>query len=372
MSDLSSVFMDSYAGFHFETESWYCDPDHYRKWLRQHQGEWTVNGIGASKEGQPIELWKWGRGERRIMAWTQMHGNEPTSSWAYLEILRFMEKQPVLFTSLKDKITLYFIPILNPDGARRFSRENAQGIDINRDFHDEKAIETRILKEQIQRIQPHLALNLHDQRSIFSVSELDRPAIMSFLSPSCDISRELNAVRRESMNLIGQLCNFLEPCIHGYIGRYTDEFYPNAFGDNLQALNIPTVLVESGSGASDPLRKKSRKLTAASILFLMETRAESNTVDDYFAIPENRKGLRDVIFRKVLVSGFESAMDVAFQASWTKADVGIQKEWKVDMLESHIDLQAWNERSFGGRIQLPALQKEQRLTSDLVELFELH
>ena len=31
------------------------------------------------------------------------------------------------------KYALYIIPMLNPDGAKRYSRENENGIDLNRD-----------------------------------------------------------------------------------------------------------------------------------------------------------------------------------------------------------------------------------------------
>ena len=63
-------------------------------------------------------------------------------------------------------LTLHFVPMLNPDGAERFQRRNAQGIDINRDALRLQTPEGRALKavrdraaaaRRLQPAQPGLA-----------------------------------------------------------------------------------------------------------------------------------------------------------------------------------------------------------------------
>ena len=51
-------------------------------------------------------------------------------------------------------LTLHVVPMLNPDGAERFQRRNAQSIDINRDALRLQTPEGRALKALRDRLQP--------------------------------------------------------------------------------------------------------------------------------------------------------------------------------------------------------------------------
>src|SRR3546814_14345637 len=64
-----------------------------------------------------------------------MHGDESTASMAIADMFRFLGEHPEhpLVQRLHEGTTLHFLPVMNPDGAARFQRHNAQGIDINRD-----------------------------------------------------------------------------------------------------------------------------------------------------------------------------------------------------------------------------------------------
>ena len=69
------------------------------------------------------------------MLWSQMHGDESTATMALADIFRFLVEAPgdSLRERLRNRLTIVFIPMLNPDGAEVFQRENAVGIDVNRD-----------------------------------------------------------------------------------------------------------------------------------------------------------------------------------------------------------------------------------------------
>ena len=50
--------------------------------------------VGTSVLGRPICSVKFGRGPRRILFWTQMHGNEPTATGAVFDLLNFLKACP--------------------------------------------------------------------------------------------------------------------------------------------------------------------------------------------------------------------------------------------------------------------------------------
>src|SRR3546814_13337803 len=74
----------------------------------------------------------WGDGHTRVLLWSQMHGDESTASMAIADVFRFLGEHPdhPLVQRLREGTTLHFLPVMNPDGAARFQRRNAQGIDI--------------------------------------------------------------------------------------------------------------------------------------------------------------------------------------------------------------------------------------------------
>jgi len=47
---------------------------------------------------------------------------------------------------IESKFTVVMLPMLNPDGAELFQRENADGVDINRDVRRLSTPEARVLK----------------------------------------------------------------------------------------------------------------------------------------------------------------------------------------------------------------------------------
>jgi len=112
---------------------------------------YEVSTVGESFEGRSISMIKVGKGPHKIMAWSQMHGDEPTATMAIFDIFNFLEATGDGFDPLRktilDSTTIYFIPMFNPDGAERYQRRSAQGFDLNRDAVFLQAPESKILKE---------------------------------------------------------------------------------------------------------------------------------------------------------------------------------------------------------------------------------
>src|SRR5690606_16971219 len=89
--------------------------------------------IGSSETGQNIYGLKLGKGSYKILIWSQMHGNESTTTKAMMDLLSVLDKNEDLREFVFQKYTLFIIPILNPDGAVAYTRQNANMADLNRD-----------------------------------------------------------------------------------------------------------------------------------------------------------------------------------------------------------------------------------------------
>jgi hypothetical protein len=216
--------------------------------------------------------------------------------------------------SILDNCRISFIPILNPDGADQYTRVSAQNIDLNRDAVDRIAPESQILYRELNTFHPDFCFNLHDQRTIFSVGKKNKPATISFLAPSTEINREIIDSRKVTMSLISGIKSLLDAFIPEHLGRYTDEFYPSATGDNFQKAGYPTVLIESGHYYNDYKREVSRKYTFYSILQGLNCIAnglKNDNYKDYFLIPENEENLYDILLMDVELNGQHT--DIAVQ-----------------------------------------------------------
>ncbi len=127
--------------------------------------------LGTSAEGRDIALYRLGKGPVKAMLWTQMHGDEPTATMAIMDIFSFFAKNPehIAAKTIFEKLTLLVIPMLNPDGAERFTRRNAQMIDVNRDALALATPEAKILKNACDQYKPEYGFNLHDQEPRYTV-----------------------------------------------------------------------------------------------------------------------------------------------------------------------------------------------------------
>ena len=257
----------------------------YNKWLSK---------TGYSENNLTIPLYQIGKGDVRILLWSQMHGNESTTTRALIDILKIFSEQDCLFYNCE----LYIIPMLNPDGANLYTRENFNHIDLNRDAINLSQKESLFLRSVFEDVKPDFCFNLHDQRTIFGVGE--KPATVSFLAPAADELRRLTEPRTKAMKLIVELNNYLQELIPNQVGRFDDSFNANCTGDQFTLLGVPTILIESGFFPNDYQREETRKYVALSILKALElinnNTFEKNTVKEYFKIPENHKNFRDFCF----------------------------------------------------------------------------
>ncbi len=283
--------------------------------------------LGYSSNDIPIYKIKIGSGPKRILIWTQMHGNESTGTKALFDLFNFFDdttSNSRIINSILKNCTIICIPMLNPDGAINYTRENAKKIDLNRDAVDIKGVESKLLRNELDAFDPHFCFNLHDQRSIFNVKGTNNPATISFLAPSEEETRAITKGRTETMSVIVAMNNLLQKIIPNHIGRYTDEFYPTATGDNFQKSGHNTILIEAGHFPDDYSREITRKYNFLAmlqgIIFLAITDDYSN-YQPYFKIPQNDKKFFDIIFKNVKITNAKKNKI---------ADIGVLFKYKLE------------------------------------------
>lgn len=143
--------------------------------------------IGTSVDGRPIEARYRGPAEpeRVVVVLGSMHGLE-TAGERVVALLRSQDLPPGL--------GLWLVPTMNPDGRGR-QRENARGVDLNRNFPDDWTVhgvagqpkwsgtgpasepETRAMTAFLERVRPQALISFHQPFGVVDLThERARPA----------------------------------------------------------------------------------------------------------------------------------------------------------------------------------------------------
>jgi predicted deacylase len=110
---------------------------------------WSLLGMQRTPQASDLPT-------RHIYLSAGIHGDEPATSQALLELLQD--------DALPPQHHYYICPLLNPAGLANGTRENPDGIDLNRDYRDFASQETR---QHANWIQAHIsqldcAIHLHE------------------------------------------------------------------------------------------------------------------------------------------------------------------------------------------------------------------
>jgi hypothetical protein len=262
-----------------------------------------VEVVGKSGEGRPLRTITFGQGPVSVFLWSQMHGDESTATMALADLYHFVATQPnhPLVRTIMEGATVHTLPMLNPDGAERFQRRNAQGIDVNRDARSLTTPEGKVLKAVRDAVDPDFGFNLHDQGIGTRVGRTDRGAAIALLSPAFDASREINQDRQNAMEVMGVMIQAMDPMVGGHITKYDDTFNARAFGDLITQWGTGTILVESGGWADDPQKQYLRKVNFVGLLAALESIATGSYrgvgVDLYAGLPGNGRRIGDLLVR---------------------------------------------------------------------------
>jgi len=285
-----------------------------------------VTKAGKSIEDRDIYRVSIGTGKTQVLLWSQMHGDESTATMAIMDLFNFFSKSGDEFDAYRQKIlqemTLTFIPMLNPDGAERFQRRNALGIDLNRDALRLQCPESQLLKQVRDELKADWGFNLHDQGRYYVGDKRVKIATFSFLAPAYNVEKEVNDQRGDAMQLIGFMNNIVQAYLPGKVGKYDDTFEPRAFGDNIQKWGTRTILIECGLQEGDPEKQAIRRLHYALLLAAFDAIAtesyEKTNLEVYNKLPYNdNSGVFDLIVREAQVQR---------DGKWYTVDMGFKRD----------------------------------------------
>lgn len=132
-----------------------------------------IDVVGKTVQGRPMHLVQLGapspssRAEAlrqpTVLFIGSQHGNEPAGREASLKLLRdlaFTDEAPLV--KLLGDATILFIPSANPDGREANDRENAKGVDINRDHLNLVSPEAQTMAGVVRDWKPDVVLDLHE------------------------------------------------------------------------------------------------------------------------------------------------------------------------------------------------------------------
>jgi len=308
---------------------------------KQHKSIAEITKIGSSVEKRSIFSYRFGTGKIKILVWSQMHGNESTTTKALFDFFNRLHTNDEVVSKLLLECTFCVIPILNPDGAEKYTRVNANNVDLNRDAQLLSQPESRVLLDTYKSFKPDYCFNLHGQRTIFSAGFSSNSSVLSFLSPAQDKQRLVTQTRKVAMEVILAINSALKHELPDQISRYDDGFNINCVGDSFQSMETPTILFEAGHFPGDYKRERTRQFVYEALMTSF-TCIASNSVNGkgyqpYFNLPENQKLFFDIIIRNVIGDEGE-LVDVAIQFEETLRDeelLFVPKIAKIGSLEEY-------------------------------------
>ena len=143
--------------------------------------------FGHSAEGRPLTATPVGDGPVKVLVVGSIHGDE-TAGRAVIRRLR-RARPPA-------GVQLWLVDSLNPDGVRRGTRQNARGVDLNRNFargwrgggrpfatyfpgrRPFSEPESRALRRLVARIRPHVTVWYHQHLRLVDLSAGAAPSLV--------------------------------------------------------------------------------------------------------------------------------------------------------------------------------------------------
>ena len=276
----------------------------------RHPGLFSITEEGVSAEGRRIPLLRIGAGPTGILLWSQMHGDEPTATAALLDLLNWLglhHADPAA-QRLLSSLTLWIIPMLNPDGTERTQRRNAQEIDLNRDALRLASPEGRFLKAVRDRLKPVIGFNLHNQNPDLLAGRGGRQVALALLSVPGDEAHSQTPGIRRTRQLAVKVQELASAFAAGRVSRYDSDYMERAFGDSMTRWGTATLLVETGGWAapdeSDRLVRLNFVVLLGALSALADGTIEAVHPEDYERIPLNRReALSTLVVRNARLAG---------------------------------------------------------------------
>jgi hypothetical protein len=242
-----------------------------------------------------------------------MHGDEPSHTLGLADLLAYVAREPddERVRLLAEQLTVVAVPMLNPDGAERFVRTNAQGVDVNRDARAWTTPELRALRDLHDQLKPGFVFNLHDQDVRKRVGKSERLTAFALLATPGGPEMEDDEQRTRGKRLCAAIVRAVQPLVGDRVARFPDEYHPDGSGEFTQRAGAVSVLLECGFWPGDPEKQFLRKVSFAAILGGLQALADGSyadaPLDAYESLEENDTRVFDLLIRSgtVVIPGQE-------------------------------------------------------------------
>lgn len=217
----------------------------------------------------------------RLLVLCRQHGDEPASTEAMNGLIErlAMEVDPRLVSSLEN-VTLYIIPIVNPDGADSNSRYNAENEDLNRDWGYFTQAESIAVNKAVEIIKPHMIIDAHnwdsDDPYDFDCIEIDQ-------QHNTAQSQLIRDLQDKTVKYLNEDAYRIHPVTYGsYCNQHLAHRYYASCG-------ILSMLVETHSGDSNNKQDFQRRqgLYSALVHFIIRELSVRNTLIKSIYVSKN-------------------------------------------------------------------------------------
>ncbi len=177
----------------------------------------------------------------RLLVLCRQHGDEPASTEALLHLIHSLASggDPALGSELAH-VTLYIIPMVNPDGAGAGTRLNGVGADLNRDWGLFTQPETREVANAAKLIHPALIVDAHnwDGDDEYNADCIEIPREME-----TDAGKATHQMQQQALRDLAACGYAVHPTAWGADSN------PHLAHRWFTHQNIPSLLVETHSGS---------------------------------------------------------------------------------------------------------------------------
>ncbi|MFB9376465.1 M14 family metallocarboxypeptidase [Kineococcus gynurae] len=229
-----------------------------------------VEEIGRTAQDRPLQLLVLGastapdaatvaRGSSVLFTCTQ-HGDEPSGRDACLSLARDLAttSDPATLELLR-RSTVLIVPTVNPDGVAADTRQNSEGVDINRDHLQLQTVEAQTLARVLRDLRPDIVHDLHEYGPTPDVYDRDFIALWPRNRNVDDRVQDLSRVLTEQAVLPAVDRGGFSTGIYGYRYDRNGDVYAQAAGDGQERILRNTVglkhslgiLVEASNGPAD-------------------------------------------------------------------------------------------------------------------------
>ncbi|WP_216830161.1 M14 family zinc carboxypeptidase [Alkalihalobacterium elongatum] len=135
----------------------------------------TLDELGyeysQSEQGRDLYVAKIGNGPEKVWIQSRIHGDEPYGTEASLHLLQmYISNQSSQYRQVLEELTLYIIPMYNPDGSEMNIRhtvlsDSGTRVDLNRDWATGafQAVESKAWYSYWTDVKPDYGIDIHHQ-----------------------------------------------------------------------------------------------------------------------------------------------------------------------------------------------------------------